>query len=211
MERARRLYSAINEFCRALEICSFARTDTVGLEDLKSIDRALETTLSSQIDFFYPAFVFLVATQLLSSFRFVQEADCFYILNFVITSLSTAQAVLMKDMVSKRLICIQEKIEEENKNMLDLVQTTRRVLNFNKKVNEVFSLRVTNAISTGVSIFLHSLLSHWRVYGLHKEVQCFESTSPFFASLLQSLNISALIFLAGISSKIKSTVSNDFC
>ncbi|KAG8318965.1 hypothetical protein J6590_101675 [Homalodisca vitripennis] len=44
--------------------------DTVGLEDFNSIDRALGTTLSSQIDFLYPAFLCLVATQLLSYLRF---------------------------------------------------------------------------------------------------------------------------------------------
>ncbi|KAG8305452.1 hypothetical protein J6590_069793 [Homalodisca vitripennis] len=187
-----------------------AHMDTVGLEDFNIIDRALETTLSSQIDFFYPAFVCLEATQLLSYFRFVQAENWFYILNRVVTSLSVAQAVLMKHMVSKRLICIQEKAAEETGNILELVQTTRKVLNFNQKVNEVFSLRVANAIAIGLIIFLHCLLSHWRVYGLHKEIECFESTSPFYASLVQSHIIMELLFLAGISSKITSKAIKDF-
>ncbi|XP_046679220.1 uncharacterized protein LOC124366663 [Homalodisca vitripennis] len=182
--------------------------DTVGLEDFNSIDRALGTTLSSQIDFFYPAFLCLVATQLLSYLRFLKANNWFYIFNVVITSLSMVQTAFMKHMVSKRIICIQEKAAEETQNVLDLVQTTRRVHNLNKKINEVFSLRVANAIFIGFTFFLHCLLSHWRVYGLHKEIECFESISPFYASLFQSHIITELIFLAGISSKITSTVDS---
>ncbi|KAG8320197.1 hypothetical protein J6590_074699 [Homalodisca vitripennis] len=182
--------------CRAHIIISttwaFFRTahmDTVGLEDFNIIDRALENTVRFQTDFFFPGVC------LSGNYP-----------TYVLLQVCTRGRLVLYVPSSNNIIlncssCVDEAHEkgaEETQNILDIVQTIRRVLNFKKNVNDVFSLRVTNAISTGVSIFLNCLLSHWRVYGLHKEVQCFESTSPFFASLLQSHIISALIFLAGI-------------
>ncbi|KAG8270051.1 hypothetical protein J6590_093772 [Homalodisca vitripennis] len=179
--------------------------NTIGLEDLNSIDSALGQTLSYQTDFFYLTFVGLAVIQLLPYLRFVQYVDNFYIINTVTTTFSMIQAVLMKHMVSKRMKCIVEKAAETH-DILDVIATTRRTLGFNQKVNEVFSLRVANAVANGLIVFLQCLSAHWTVYGLHQEVRCFEYHSPILASVLQSYIIFQLLFLAGTSSKISSFV-----
>ncbi|KAG8260840.1 hypothetical protein J6590_087439 [Homalodisca vitripennis] len=171
--------SFINKLSRASVILSTAvntwafltvdRMNTIGLEDLNSIDSALGQTLSYQTDFFYLTFVGLAVIQLLPYLRFVQYVDNFYIINTVTTTFSMIQAVLMKHMVSKRMKCIVEKAAETH-DILDIIATTRRALGFNQKVNEVFSLRVANAVANGLIVFLQCLSAHWTVYGLHQEV-----------------------------------------
>ncbi|KAG8260842.1 hypothetical protein J6590_087441 [Homalodisca vitripennis] len=146
--------------------------NTIGLEDLNSIDRALGQTLSYQTDFFYLTFVGLAVIQLLPYLRFVQYVDNFYVINTVTTTFSMIQAVLMKHMVSKRMKCIVEKAADTH-DVLDIIATTRRTLGFNQKVNEVFSLRVANAVANGLIVFLQCLSAHWKVYGLHQEVDAF--------------------------------------
>ncbi|KAG8304467.1 hypothetical protein J6590_092829 [Homalodisca vitripennis] len=195
------IYFIVSTLINLWAFLNVGQTDTVGLEDLISVDRDLETTLRTQIDFFYPAFVCFVTIQLSAYLRFIKETKSAYFITVVMTKFSSVQAVLMKHMVLKRMKCIQEKVVE-TRNILDIVSLTRRILGFNHKVNSVLSLCVANAISTGLLQFLASISSYWKVYGLHNMLQCYESTSPVLAAILQTHIITDLLFLAGTSRRI---------
>ncbi|KAG8294387.1 hypothetical protein J6590_104010 [Homalodisca vitripennis] len=196
-----RMFFIVSTLINVWAFLNVGQTDTVGLEDLISVDRDLETTLRTQIDFFYPAFVCFVTIQLSAYLRFIKESKSAYFITVVMTKFSSVQAILMKHMVLKRMKCIQEKVVE-TRNILDIVSLTRRILGFNHKVNSVLSLCVANAISTGLLQFLASISSYWKVYGLHNMLQCYESTSPVLAAILQTHIITDLLFLAGTSRRI---------
>ncbi|KAG8329459.1 hypothetical protein J6590_085441 [Homalodisca vitripennis] len=195
------IYFIVSTLINLWAFLNVGQTDTVGLEDLISVDRDLETTLRTQIDFFYPAFVCFVTIQLSAYLRFIKETKSAYFITVVMTKFSSVQAVLMKHMVLKRMKCIQEKVVG-TRNILDIVPLTRRILGFNLKVNSVLSLCVANAISTGLLQFLASISSYWKVYGLHNMLQCYESTSPVLTAILQTHIITELLFLAGTSRRI---------
>ncbi|KAG8329454.1 hypothetical protein J6590_085432 [Homalodisca vitripennis] len=201
------MYFIVSTLINLWVFLNVGQTDTVGLEDLISVDRDLETTLRTQIDFFYPAFVCFVTIQLSAYLRFIKETKSAYFITVVMTKFSSVQAVLMKHMVLKRMKCIQEKVVG-TRNILDIVPLTRRILGFNHKVNSVLSLCVANAISTGLLQFLASISSYWKVYGLHNMLQCYESTSPVLAAILQTHIITELLFLAGTSRRISNWVES---
>ncbi|KAG8274963.1 hypothetical protein J6590_096727 [Homalodisca vitripennis] len=199
------MYFIVSTLINLWVVLNVGQTDTVGLEDLISVDRDLETTLRTQIDFFYPAIVCFVTIQLSPYLRFITETKSAYFITVVMTKFSSVQAVLMKHMVLKRMKCIQEKVVG-TRNILDLVPLTRRILGFNHKVNSVLSLFVVNAISTGLlqflaSILLESLRPPQHASVLRVYISCVDRDTPnshYHRSAVLSWNLEEDIKLGGI-------------
>ncbi|KAG8334002.1 hypothetical protein J6590_099096 [Homalodisca vitripennis] len=98
----------------------------------------------------------------------------------------------MKHMTSKRGKSILAKSKETN-NALELLSTTRKILAFNQKINEMFSMMTVNVIFDGLLAFVHCLSAYWRVYGLDEKVDCLEYHAPALALFLQGYIISELL------------------
>ncbi|KAG8304848.1 hypothetical protein J6590_084550 [Homalodisca vitripennis] len=179
--------------------------ETMGLRELLDFDTALENSMSFQTDYWYPVIVILMSYQYVTFLRLVPH-QIFYRLNILITSFSSIQAVLMKYMVSKRMRVVTEKVTE-SQTILELMSKTRQILRFNQKVNDIFSLRVANAVLSGMLSFLYFLAAFWRVYGTHKVMHNMEYQNPVLTIPLRTKVITELLFLAGISSKISNEVS----
>ncbi|KAG8280457.1 hypothetical protein J6590_081913 [Homalodisca vitripennis] len=183
--------------------------DTVGLEDLINVDLVLENTMSSQTDYFYVVIILIMIIQMFSFLRFTLKMSMINvnIMNRYITVFSAFQAVLMKHMVFKRMNCIQEKAKNTD-DVLELLRTSRSILGLNQTINETFSMRTTNAVASGLVVLLLSLSAYWRVYGLHKDTDCYEYISPVFALLMQGHIITVLFFLGGRMPKISTCVES---
>ncbi|KAG8279408.1 hypothetical protein J6590_106249 [Homalodisca vitripennis] len=179
--------------------------DTVGLEDLINVDLELENVMSLENDFFYLVIICLTIIHTVSILWFTQKMNTLHIFDKYITICTAFQSVLMKNMVTKRIKCIQ--VKEENMANIELLETTRSVLGFNVKVNNIFSLRMANAVVEGLLTFLHCISTYWQVYGLHKNIDCFESSSPIIALVVQGHIITELFCLGQQMLKLSNSVS----
>ncbi|KAG8279578.1 hypothetical protein J6590_079417 [Homalodisca vitripennis] len=188
-------------------IFSIDEMDTVGLEDLTNVDLALENTMSSQTDFFYVLIFWVMMIHMFSILRFALKLDILQMLNRKILICSAFQSVLMKHMVSKRMNRIQVKAQETD-NVLELLATTRSILGFNQKIDDMFCMRTANVVEHGLLNFLLSLTAFWSIYGLHKEFYCIENHSPVFALLVQCHIFTELFCLGGKISKISNCVES---
>ncbi|KAG8254584.1 hypothetical protein J6590_005134 [Homalodisca vitripennis] len=181
--------------------------DSLDLTDLSDFDAALDISLSSQTDHWYPVVVCLMSLHVVANAR-VDPLKTVYRLNNLVTCFFIIQAVLLKYMVSKRINVITEKITE-NHEILEFMLKTRKILGYNLKVNDNFSLRVANAFPSGMLPFLHSLSIYWRTYGINKGVTKYmEYRYPVLAILLRSQIVTELLFLAGTSSRISNHVES---
>ncbi|KAG8280452.1 hypothetical protein J6590_081905 [Homalodisca vitripennis] len=109
---------------------SIDEIDTVGLEDLSNVDLALENPMSSQTDFFYVFFSGLILIHTFLIFRFALQAKPLLTLNGYMTQITSCQAIVMKNMISKRINYITIKPEETG-DVLEVLKTTRSILRLN--------------------------------------------------------------------------------
>ncbi|KAG8269793.1 hypothetical protein J6590_099945 [Homalodisca vitripennis] len=199
-------YFLVSIAMNTYSIFSIDEMDTVGLEDLTNVDLALENTMSSQTDFFYVLIFWVMMIHMFSILRFALKLNILHVLNRYITICSAFQSVLMKHMVSKRMNCIQVKAQDSD-NVLKLLATTRSILGFNQKIDDIFSVRTANVVAHGLLMFFLSLTSFWSIYGTHKKYYSIENHSPVFAILMQGHIITELFCLGGKISKISTCVS----
>ncbi|KAG8291211.1 hypothetical protein J6590_065639, partial [Homalodisca vitripennis] len=178
--------------------------DTVGLEDLFDVDPELENIMSLSTHFYYVVIICLTIIHTVSPLWFTQKLNTLYVFDRYITICTAFQAVLMKNMVTKRIRWFKVKAEKTD-NSLELLATIRIILGFNEKVNKIFSLRMANVVVEGLLTFLNCISAYWQVYGLHKKIDCFESSSPIIAFVVQGYIITELFCLGEKMMKISNS------
>ncbi|KAG8291212.1 hypothetical protein J6590_065640 [Homalodisca vitripennis] len=206
VSKLRYTYFLVSIVVNTYAFFSIDEMDTVGLEDLINVDLELENMMSLKSDFLYVGITVLTIIHTVSILWFTQKMNILYKCDRYITICTAFQAVLMKNMVTKRIKWIQVK-EEKMANGLELLTTTRSILGFNEKVNNIFSLRMANVVVGGLLTFLHCMSAYWQVYGLHKEIDCYESNSALIALVVQGHIITELFCLGEKMSKISNCVS----
>ncbi|KAG8256107.1 hypothetical protein J6590_076558 [Homalodisca vitripennis] len=69
-------------------------------------------------------------------------------------------------------------------------------------------MRIGNVVVGGLLTFLNCMSAYWQVYGLHKEIDCYESNSPIIALVVQGHIITELFCLGEKMSKISNCVES---
>lgn len=143
----------------------------VCLEHLTSFDLCLR----AQQDFI----CILPFLQLFSIAWFIPQYFYFYSVNVAINVITVYQLSGIRYLISKRDQLVAERVAE-SENTLKVIGPLRRILQYNKQVDEAYSLRTVNVLCNSVIVLLHSMNTCWRVYRLQEVYDCFEYLELFF-------------------------------
>lgn len=181
----------------------------VFLEDLLKFDTSFRSDSSKEFDSFLLSILLIVSANTFALLWFVPFMSDLYALNLLINIYYTFQVVGMKQLISKRVKLVVDKLlEDKEEDTFGLFLSLRTILKHNTAVNKTNSFRIANGMWNGISTLLTSLCAYWRVYGLHDPYDCYERNNPYLTPFVHGTAVFEILFLGTPARKISDSVSH---
>ncbi|KAG8289817.1 hypothetical protein J6590_096833 [Homalodisca vitripennis] len=150
---------------------------------------------SSEEDFILLPILFSFVPHILAFFRLLTVPSSMRALDTFMSSYTCRRMSVIKHLITKRVKAGVANLTARY-DILNEFLSVRRVLDYNRKVNNAFTLRVTLGLTEGLTTFLLSVSAFWRVYGLKNIYDCFEFRSPVGTVLFTGHVMFDLIFMS---------------
>ncbi|KAG8244722.1 hypothetical protein J6590_015259 [Homalodisca vitripennis] len=161
---------------------------------------------SSEEDFILLPILFSFVPHILAFFRLVTVPSSIGALDTFMSSYTCRRMSVIKHLITKRVKAGVANLTARY-DILNEFLSVRRVLDYNRKVNNAFTLRVTLGLTEGLTTFLLSVSAFWRVYGLKNIYDCFEFRSPVGTVLFTGHVMFDLIFMSTSMMRLENIVS----
>lgn len=179
----------------------------VFIEDLTDFDTCLNVQYTyATFDQFLFSITIVSVFQMFAMIWFIPYYVIWYTGNLAVNMFAIYQVSAMIYFISNRAQLLVRSIAE-SEDSLELTGLVRRILHYNKQVNNAYSQRLANALFTSTAVLLHSMTAFWRVFGLHKIDDSFEYLAPVLTFAVHWRLVFEMGFLVFSTSRFASCVS----
>lgn len=196
------MYILVSTLITTYLVLSRRRFNLEGILELSSSFNVPPSTLSDEV---IPIIMlFLVAH--VTAFTFL--AKTVFVINYLFLASTNYTVIATKRIVSKSMKAVIDKmVRNDIRSPLEVLHSFRQVLTHNLSIENTYCVSVLIGLTGGVFMILISLTLYWKVYGLHKTCDCFESKHPFVTVVSQYYAMCQLLLLGLTSSQQQIYVS----
>lgn len=163
-------------------ICSYlvwspSRDDCFNLEGLLELSSTLYVPSSrpTHSDIVIPIMICLLVAHV---WAFTYLTETVFVINYLLFACTNYTETASKRIVSKSAKAVIDNMVQKG-NPIEVVHNSRQVVTQSQSIEDIYFVSVLIGLTGGVFMILISLTLYWRVYGLLKTCDCFESKHPF--------------------------------
>lgn len=197
------IYILISTLISSYLVWSPSRVDCFNLEELLELSSTLDVPSSTHSDIMIPIMICLLVAHV-SAFTYL--AQNVFIINYLLFACTNYTLIATKRIVSKRIKAVIDKMVQKD-NPIEVVHNFRQVLTQSQGLEDIYFVSVLIGLTGGLFMILISLSLYWKVYGLLKTCDCFESKHPFVTIFSQYYAMCQLLLLGLTSTQQQINVS----